>query len=163
MTRAQIENPGDLIANAAKAILLADSPAWPFTPYSHRYLGAMENNRVEIMATGFRRASDHMGVDQNNSPYYDHRTGQLAFTVVSMRNTQQNIDNHAYCVGRIGWLCSRTAQTFTTTALQNLVVLDILDLGESRSVDEKTDSDRTTRLFELQYVIPPSVVNAATG
>lgn len=162
LTLAQLENPTDLIANVAKTILLADSPAWPFPVYANRELGAMNVNRIEVTATGFRRASDHMGFDQNNTPYYDHRTGQLAFNVVTARTDQQTTDNHAYCVGRIGYLCSRTAQKFTTAAMSNLVVLDIVDLGTSATESEKTDTDRTLRTFEITYVIPPSVMNAAT-
>lgn len=162
LTLAQINNPADVFANVARTILLADSPAWPFSVYAHRYLGAMDANRVEVDASGFRRASDHMGFDQNGAPYYDHFTGQLAFTVVSARTDQQNTDNHAYCVGRIGYLCTRTAQKFTTAALSNLVILDIVDLGSSASESEKTDTDRTTRTFEVTYVVPPSVMNAAT-
>lgn len=162
LTRAQIENPGDLFANVAANILLADSPAWPFTPYAHRYLGEMANNRIEINASNARRASDHMASDQNGNYFYDHRTLDLVFDIVSQRTDQQATDNHAYCLGRIGWLCSRTAEKFTPSALQNLVILDIRDTGDQRAVDENTDADRSTRHFEIEYVIPPSVVNAAT-
>lgn len=166
MTHATLENPADLFANVAKTILLADSPAWPFAVYEHREFGAaMANNRVEVTATGFGRASDHMdlaNVAGVQTPFYNHHRGTLAFAVVTTRPDQQNIDNHAYCLGRIGYLCSRPAQKFTTSALQNLVVLDIVDQGVTAGEDTKTDRDRTTRTFTLEYIIPAAVYAAAT-
>lgn len=165
MTHAQLENPADLIANAARTILLADTPAWPFAPYAHRHFASMNINRVEILASNFERASDHIAygnVANTATAFYDHRKGRLAFTVVSARTDQQTTDNHAYCVGRLGYLMSRAAQKWTPATIQNFLVLDLVDDGESPSESEKTDTDRTTRHFTIEFQIPPTVYAAAT-
>ena len=164
MTRADLDNPADFFANAAVAMLQADSPAFPFTVYGHRAFEAMDNNRVEILATGFDRASDHMdfaNIAGNSTPFYNHGQGQIAFSVVSSRPDQQATDNHAYCVGRIATLCRRDRQAFVPYC-QGIVILDLEDLGTAITEDEDTDHDRTTRSFRVEYMVPAAVYAAAT-
>lgn len=165
LTRVQLENYGELWANIANTILRADSPAWNYTPYAHRHLGVMDNNRVEIVATDLGRASDHMSranIGGTLQHYYDHRQVRLAYTVVSTAAERQNA-NYAYCLGRLGFLHGRDAQVFTNTNVSNLAVLDIEDEGVlPTDPEEKTDLDRTTRHFLITYVVPPAVMAAAT-
>jgi hypothetical protein len=166
MTRASLENPGDLWANIANTILRADSPAFPLTPYGHRHPGAMDNARVQIQADYLGRASDHVewaNIGGTVQTYYDHHQVRLAFTVVSNRGDQQNTDNHAYCFGRIGTLCAKDQQRFANSNVSNLAVLDIEDEGVgSIDPDTKTDRDRSTRNFLITYVVPAAVMAAAT-
>ena len=168
MTYAQLENPGDLIAAAAKAILLADTPAWPLPVYAQREAGQSNTARTDVRAYGFGRASDHMdwaNVSGNATPFYNHRTGTLAFEVitpVAYRGEAANANTHANCVGRIGYLCDRVAQKFTAAALSGLIVLDLVDRGTSHvQPEDKTDTDRTLREFEITYIIPGGVYAAA--
>jgi hypothetical protein len=194
MTLAQLFTPADLLANAAATILRADAPvAFPFPVYTPRQFAQQNINRVEIAATGFARASDHMDLanvvisnvdvpghwDNSNPyepeyidniyvvtygavPFYNHHRGQLAFTVITARNDQQTADNHAFALGRIGYLCSRPAQTFTTSACSGLVILDLEDEGTAPTEDEKADTDRTTRTFTVEFMIPAAIYAAAT-
>lgn len=164
LTRAQLENPGDLWANIAKTVVTGDSPAFPFSVYAHRELAQMANSRVEVNATDLGRASDHMqwgNVANSNTLYYDHRKVRLAFGVVAKTADRENA-NYAYCLGRIGYLCARDAQRFTPANCNGLVVLDIESRGAVPAEDAKTDIDRTTCNFEITYQIPPSVFSAAT-
>lgn len=169
MTHAQLENPSDLFASAARAILLADSPAWPCAVYAHRSTGAANTARTDITAGDFARASDHMdfaNISGNMTPFYNHRRGKLSFTQITptaYRGEAANANIHANCVGRIGYLCDRVAQTFTAAACSGLIVLDLEDQGESApDPDDKTDTDRTTRHFAIEYIIPAAVYAAAT-
>lgn len=162
MTHAQLESPGDLVATAVKAAIAADSPAFPLPAYANRELVQMNVNRVEVSATGFSRASDLMGITSNSVPFYSHRKGSLSISVVTARTDQTATDNHQYAVGRIRYLLSRPAQKLTTSALSNLVCVDLIDEGESLSMDESTDLDRTTMNFEIELFIPVSVYEAAT-
>lgn len=166
MTLAQLFTPADLLANAAATILRADAPvAFPFPVYTPRQFAQQNINRVEIAATGFARASDHMdlaAVANTQVPFYNHHRGQLAFTVITARNDQQTADNHAFALGRIGYLCSRPAQTFTTAACSGLVILDLEDEGTAPTEDEKADTDRTTRTFTVEFLIPAAIYAAAT-
>ena len=162
LTRAQLENPGDLWASFANTILRAD--AFPFTPYGHRHPGAMDNTRVEIMATDLGRTSDFQqraninGVEQF---YYAHRQVRLEYAIVGPVADRANA-NYAWCVGRLGALHARDAQVFANANVQNLAVIDIDDQGVGASdPDQKTDRDRTTRNFLITYVIPPEVMAAA--
>jgi hypothetical protein len=166
MTITQLNAPADLLANAAATILRADAPvAFPFPVYTPREFAQQNINRVEIAATGFARASDHMdlaNVANVQTPFYNHHRGQLAFTVITARNDQQTTDNHAAALGRIGYLCSRPAQKFTTSACSGLVILDLEDEGTAPTEDEKADTDRTTRTFTIEYIIPAAIYAAAT-
>ena len=119
LTRAQLENPGDLWANIANAIIHADSPAWAFTAYGHRHPGAMDNNRVEIIATDLGRASDFQQyANINGTPqfYYAHRQVRLAYAVVAPTASRDNA-NYAYAFGRLGTLHAKDTQVFTNTCL----------------------------------------------
>jgi hypothetical protein len=163
LTRAQLENPGDLWASIANTILRAD--AFPFTPYGHRHAGAMDNNRVQIMATDMGRASDFQqranigGIEQF---YYAHRQVRIEYAVVGAVVDRANA-NYAFCLGRLGQLHARDAQVFANANVQNLAVLDIDDQGVGASDPEaKTDRDRTTRNFLITYVVPPEVMAAAS-
>lgn len=168
MTHAEIENPGDLFANIAKTVLLADTPAWPCAVYAHRESGASNVARTDCTASGFTRASDHMdfaNIANVATPFYNHRKGRLAFaqiTPVAYRSVAANANVHAYCTGRIGYLCDRVAQKFTASACSGLIVLNIEDVGETPAESETTDTDRTTRNFDIEYIIPPAVFAAAT-
>lgn len=165
MTRTALDNPGDLWANIANTVLRADSPAFPFTPYGHRHLGAMDNNRVQITATDLGRASDFQQyANINGTPqfYYAHRQVRLAYTVIAATAARDNA-NYAYCFGRLGTLHARDKQVFANANVQNIAVLDIEDEGlQPTDPDEKTDRDRTTRSFLITYVIPPAVMAAAS-
>jgi hypothetical protein len=166
LTRAQLENHGDLWANIANTVLRGDSPAFPYTPYAHRHPGAMDNCRVEVLADHQGRASDFMqyaNIGGTLQHYYAHHQVRLAFTVVGSRADSANVANYAYAFGRIGYLMSKDAQRFTNTNVQNLAVLDIEDEGAPPpDPDEKTDRDRSTRNFLITYVVPPAVMAAAT-
>lgn len=163
MTRAQLENYGDLWANIANSVLRAD--AFPFTPYGHRHPGAMDNYRVQIVATDLGRASDfQQRASINGTPqyYYAHRQVRLEYTVSAPVGNRDNA-NYAFCVGRLGYLHSKDAQVFANANVQNLAVVDIDDQGVGASdPDQRTDRDRTTRNFVITYVVPPAVMAAAT-
>lgn len=162
MTHAQLESPGDLVATAVKAIIAADTPAFPLPAYAHRELTQMNVNRIEVSATNFSRASDLMGFTSNAVPFYSHRKGSLSLSVVTARTDQTGTDNHRYAVGRIRYLLSRPAAKLTTASLYNLVCVDITDEGESMAIEETTDLDRTTINFEIELFIPSAVYEAAT-
>lgn len=168
LTHAQLENPSDLFATAARAVLLADAPAWPIPVYDQRDAGKSNTARTDVRASGFARASDHMdwaNVNGNAVPFYNHRMGVLSFEVITPATYRGEIANaniHAQCVGRIGYLCDRVAQQFTTTVCSGLVVLDIRDQGIAHTQDQKTDADHSTRNFEIEYLIPGEVYSAAT-
>lgn len=165
LTRVQLENSGDLWANIANTIIRADSPAWAFAAYGHRHPGAMDNNRVEIIATDLGRASDfqqYANIGGTPQFYYAHRQVRLAYTVVAGTAERSNA-NYAYAFGRLGYLHARDAQVFTNTNVSNLAVVDIEDEGlQPPDPEEKTDRDRSTRSFTITYVIPPAVMEAAT-
>jgi hypothetical protein len=168
LTRSQLENPGDLWATIAKSILTSDATAWPTPVYAHRESDASNTARTDIEAYGFGRASDHMdfaNVSGNSTPFYNHRTGRLAFAVitpVAYRSEAANANVHANCVGRIGNLCDRTSQKFTAAACENLVVINLVDMGVGAGdPEDKTDTDRTMREFEITYLIPAAVYAAA--
>jgi hypothetical protein len=119
---------------------------------------------VEIAATGFARASDHMdlaNLSGTQTPFYNHGTATLAFTVITARTDQQATDNHAYALGRIGTLCRRDQQKFTAAACSGLIILDLEDRGVSPSEDERADTDRTVRTFDIEYIIPAALYAAA--
>lgn len=165
LTRAQLDNPGDLWANIANTILRGDVPAFPFTPYAHRHLGAMDNNRVEIVADYLGRASDfmqHANIGGTLQHYYAHHRVRLAFAVVGSRADAANVSNYAYALGRIGTLCGTDQQRFANANVESLAVLDIEDEGTTPpDPDQKTDRDQTTRNFMITYVVPPDVMSAA--
>ncbi len=166
MTTAQLNDPTDLLANTAKTILLADSPvAFPFPVYTHRELIKENINRVEVTCTGGLRASDHMefsNIAGTSTPFYNHHTATLAFQVITARADQQTTDNHAYALGRIGALCRRDQQKFTTAATGGLVILDLDDRGTTPTENEQTDTDRSLRTFDVEFMIPAAVYAAAT-
>lgn len=165
LTRAELDNAGDLWANIANTIIRGDVPAWAFTAYGHRHPGEMANNRVEITATDLGRASDFQQyANIGGTPqFYDaHRQVRLAYTVIGAAAERANT-NYAYAFGRLGYLHSRAAQRFTNTNVSNLAVVDIEDEGlQPPDPDTKTDRDRSTRNFLITYVIPPAVMSAAT-
>ena len=162
LTHAQLEATGDLVATAIKTVIAADTPTFPLPAYAHRHLGAMNVNRVEVTATNFDRASDQMGLTSNLVPFYSHRRGSISLSVVTARTDQTSSDNHAYAVGRLRYLLSRPGQKLTSNVLSGLYCLDLVDHGESVSVDEKTDLDRTTLNFAIDLFVPVSVYEAAT-
>jgi len=161
MTHAQIENMGDLVAAAVKTVIAADT-GFPFPVYGPRQFSAMDINRVEVMVTGFARASDKMDIAANVGANYSHRRGSLWLTVASARTDQTSTDNHAVAVGRLRYLLSKPAQKLTTAVMSNLVVVEVMDNGESVGVDEATDLDLTTMRFQIEVFIPVSVYDAAT-
>lgn len=189
MTLANLNNPTDYLANIAKTILLADTPvAFPFPVYTHRELIQQNINRVEVTCTGAERASDHMdlanlltasiyteghyegdtwipGSYQNTYgpvPFYNHSRATLAFEVITARVDQQTTDNHAYALGRIGTLCRRDQQKFTTAACGGLVILDLDDRGTTPTESEQTDTDRTRRTYDIEWITPAALYAAAT-
>ena len=162
LTHAQLEAPGDLVASAIKAVIAADSPAFPLPAYAHRELVTMNVNRVEVSATNFSRASDLLGFAANAVPYYSHRRGSISLSVVTARTDQTSTDYHNYAVARLRYLMSRPAQKLTTTALSNVQCVDVIDLGESVGQDENTDLDRSTLNFTIDLFIPATVYDAAT-
>ena len=165
MTRRELESPGDLWANIANTIIRADSPAWAFTSYGHRHLGAMANTRVEILATDLGRASDWMqyaNIGGTLQHYYAHKQVRLTYTVSAPVASRDNA-NYAFALGRLGILHAKDAQVFVNANVSNLAVLDIEDEGvQPPDSEEKTDRDDTTRAFLITYVIPPAVMAAAT-
>ena len=165
MTTAQLNDPTDVLANTAKTILLADSPvAFPFPVYTHRELIQQNINRVEVTCTGAERASDHMDlatIANTQVPFYNHHRATLAFHVITARTDQQTTDNHAYALGRIGALCRRDQQKFTTAATGGLVILDLDDRGTTPTENEQTDTDRSMRTFEIEFMIPAAVYAAS--
>lgn len=165
MTLAELNNPTDYLANVAKTILLADTPvAFPFPVYTHRELIQQNINRVEVTCTGGERASDHMdlaNISGNQVPFYNHQRATLAFEVITARVDQQTTDNHAYALGRIGTLCRRDQQKFTAAACGGLIVLDLDDRGTTPTENEQTDTDRTRRTYEIEWLTPAAVYTAA--
>lgn len=164
MTRTALENYGDLWANIANTIVNADS-VFPFDAYGHRHLGAMANNRCEILATDLGRASDFQQyANINGTPqfYYAHRQVRIAYAVIADVAERANA-NYALAFGRLGFLHAKDAQVFCNANVQNLAVVDIEDQGAGPSdPDAKTDRDRSTRSFLITYVVPPAVMAAAT-
>lgn len=163
LTATQLNAPADVLANVAKTILLAD-PAFPFPVYGPRELIQQNINRVEVICTGAERASDHMdlaNIANVQTPFYNHQRATLAFTVITARTDQQTTDNHAYALGRIGLLCRRDQQKFTPAATGGLVLLDLDDRGVTPTESEDTDTDRTLRTFDVEFLIPAAVYAAA--
>lgn len=161
LTFAQLENMGDVIAAAVKTVFEANTSNISMPVYDHRYLGEMNVNRIEVSATGFSRASDQMVKGDNEGWYYAHRRGSIDVSVVTARNDQATTDSHDLCVGRARYLLSRSAQKLTSTALSGLEVLDLIDNGATRSIDERTDLDRTTVSFQIDVLLTANVINAA--
>lgn len=164
-TRRELESPGELWSNIANTIIRSDSPAWAFASYGHRHTGAMDNNRVEILVTDLGRASDfqqYANIGGTPQWYYAHHQVRIAYTVVSATAERANT-NYSFAIGRLGLLHAKDTQVFANANVQNLAVVDIEDEGVLPTVsDKETDRDRTTRSFLITYVVPPSVIEAAT-
>jgi hypothetical protein len=167
MTLAQLNNPTDYLANVAKTILLADTPvAFPYPVYTHRELIQQNNQcRVEVTCTGAERASDHMdlaNIAGTQVPFYNHNRATLAFEVITAVADRGANSNHAYVLGRIGTLCRRDQQKFTTAACGGLVILDLDDRGTTPTENEQTDTDRTRRTYDIEWITPAALYASAT-
>lgn len=154
MTFAEFHNPGDTIAAKLKAIVKADSPAFPLAVYAHRELVEGKVNHVRVEALNFVRASDQMGFAPGGVPFYNHLRGTAQFMIVTQRGAQKGFEAHAYAKQRIDYLMGRPARRLAGLALGGFEVLDCVRAGDTPTEDDGTDTDRTVLAYTLEIALP---------
>lgn len=157
-TISTLERVGDKLAEGVMAIITADGASFPLPVFGVRRTGGkMDINRVEVRASNFFRASDQMNFNPAGQPFYNHRRGILSLTVVTQRQTKTSVGSdsaHGLAIGRLRWLMSRIAQKLVPASVGTYEIQDVIDLGETPSVDEPTDTDRTELRFQIDLVVP---------
>ncbi len=154
------EKLGDNVATAVAAIVTADGQDFPFPVFGPRDTAAMDKSRLEVRSGGFIRATDQMARNAAGKWYYCHRRGFVTGTVVSQRQslTQTNADSkHADAIGRFRYLLSITTQMLVPNAVSGYQVIDIIDQGDSYTVDAATRTDRTEIRFQIEIWLPPEL------
>ncbi len=138
---------------AALAALLAEgiSPA-----YSARDLTPdLPPARVVVEAGGFARASGHMAFAADGSPFYDHYTGQLAYTLTTPR-TPAGVAVHAAWLGRVRALHQRARQAIAGLPYG---IVKMEDTGGSITYIRDGERDRSELLYTVEFGIPGAAMD----
>lgn len=157
-TASQSENIGDNIAAGFVTVLAAD-PSTTLPGYGPRIPTTMPKNRIEVRSGGFVRANDQMNVTATGVYYYNYRKGVLTVTVVTQRHSQKEVgpsSQHGDAIGRCRWLLSRGAQKMVPATIGGYQVLDIIDMGDTYTTDDATETERTALRFQIDLLIPPA-------
>lgn len=159
MTAAESENISDHLAAGAVTVIENDGQAFPLPPFGPRSTKQLDHNRVEVIARNFYRASDQMNYRAGDAkPYYNHRRGNLVFTVVTQRQSLTSVapaNKHGEAIGRIRWLMSRIAQKMLPDVIGGYQIVDLIDNGDTYARDETEQTDRTEMRFQVDLLITP--------
>jgi len=154
------EKLGDNVAAGVVEIIKADGQDFPFPAFGPRDTIPMDKSRCEVRAGGFIRASDQMACNAAGKWYYAHRRGFVSATIVSQRHTltQTGPDSkHAEAIGRFRYLMSITTQKLIPGSVSGYQVVDLIDQGDTYSVDLTTRTDRTEVRFQIEIWLPPEL------
>lgn len=139
----------DNVNAAAHAGFVADGlPA-----YGHRMAEELPNERLDLISTGFAKASEQMIQDVNGTWHDNHFAGQTTVTIITPRGDPEAKARHRAHVGRATYLLSREAQLFTAARLPYYEMLSSELVSSNSYEDEATDTDRTELTFAQQIGI----------
>ncbi len=150
-------NFSDNLATAVAAVFSSDGlPA-----YAPRGKQELPKERLDVLSSGWARASGQMVRDAAGHWHYSHYAGSLTVVVISPRGDAESAARHGARVGRARYLLSESARLLTPTLLPYYGILDIAAAGENPFQDDTTDTDRTELTWTPQIQILPEAIPIA--
>jgi L-fucose isomerase-like protein len=110
--------------------------------------GNVENaqDRVEVVASGFRQASSKMAQSSGGTWFATHYEGSLAFAVIT-QVAGAHAANHNVWVSNVRAMMARPAQFFTANNLPCYNVLRVEQVADDSEQDPRTDAHHTPLTF----------------
>lgn len=102
--------------------------------------------RVEVVARGFRQASPKMGQSAGGVWFPTHYEGSIAFAVIT-QVAGANAANHNVWIANVRAMMARPTQFFTANNLPCYNVLRVEETGDDPDQEEKTDAHHTPLTF----------------
>lgn len=134
----------------------ADATLGASSTYGPRKKEELPKSRISAQAEGFAKASEQQIYAQ--SAWWDaHYAGPVTLTIVTPRGSGSS---HPTRVGRVRYLMTRKAQTFTTSNLPHCEVLAIEQDGTRYDFAQDTDTDRTELTFTVHLGLLPTAFPA---
>lgn len=121
--------------------------------YGHRVAEGLPKERIDLVSSGWAKASEQMVQDSAGNWHDSHYAGQLVATIISPRGDADAKARHRARVGRATYLLSREAQLFTPTSLPYYEMLSSELAGSTDYEHTETDTDRTELTFNQQIGI----------
>ena len=115
----------------------------------------LAQDRVEVVARGFSRASGKMAQSASGVWFDTHYSGTLAFGVMTQRGSA-NAANHNVWVSNIRTMMCRTTQFLTTNNLPCYTVLRVVETSSDTDELPKTDADYTP----ITYAVDLEIIGA---
>lgn len=112
---------------------------------------------VLVTASAFARASAQMARSNSGTWFHNHRTGQLAFAVVTQVNGQ-HAANHNVWVANIREMLERPAQFFTADNLPCYTILRVEETADALAQVPPHDAHRTTLAFAVEFAVNGAAV-----
>lgn len=140
-------------ADNVNAAALAGFEADGLPAYGHREAAELPKERLDLVSSGFAKASEQMIQDLNGVWHDNHFAGQTVVTIITPRGDPAAKARHGSHVGRATYLLSREAQLFTAARLPYYEMLVSELVSSNPYEDEATDTDRTDLTFAQQIGI----------
>lgn len=116
-------------------------------------------SRVVLEASGFARASGHMGTAQGGQLFYDHHRGQLTYIVTTPRTTA-GVLQHDTWIGQVRALNLRARQTFAGLPYK---IMKLEESPSSITYINEGERDRSELIYDVEFSIPGGLVDFAAA
>lgn len=137
---------------AGKALLTTEGIAPAFTA---RELGERPPAHVVMEASGFVRASGHMGRAKGGQWFYDHHVGQLQYTLTTPR-TAEGVALHGAWIGRLRALHQRARQAWAGLPYQ---ITKLEETSGTLTYIREGERDRSELVFAVEFGIPGALMD----
>ena len=154
----QIFRLEDNFVFAALAVFNADSLLGSIA-YGLRPVEGLPKSRLEVEASGFAKASEQQIYAQGRH-WDSHFSGPVRVTVITLRADPTAAATHSLRVGRVRYLMTPKAASFTSANLPYAEVLSIEQVATTHGFDEPTDTDRTELEFQVHLGLLPTAFPA---
>jgi hypothetical protein len=114
-------------------------------------------SRVVLEASGFARASGHMGTAQGGQLFYDHHRGQLTYIVTTPRTAAGALQHDAW-LGAVRAFNLRARQSFAGLPYK---ILKLEESPSSLTYINEGERDRSELIYDLEFSIPGGLVDFA--
>jgi hypothetical protein len=124
--------------------------------FGHRDINELPKERLDLITSGFAKASEQMVQDAGGTWHDSHFAGQTVVTIITQRGNPEAAARHRTHVGRATYLMSREAQSFNATRLPYYEMLSSELTASSSYEHPESDTDRTELTFSQQIGLKPS-------
>lgn len=115
----------------------------------------LPQERVEVVPSGFQRASPQMAKSNSNVWFHSHYSGQIAFGIITQVGGN-NAANHNVWLSSVRTLMDRSSQFFTANNLPCYNVLKIAEDGSDPDQKPPTDAHHT----QITYVVEVGIIGS---